>query len=466
MNTGGEMEENKKHGPEEKNAAQGSENFIRSSAADTEEILDYMHEEIRKRPLNRRRILRRARETALIAVLFGVVACVVFALLLPVINNILYRGDEKSVRQVTLPEESRSEEISPQEIVEKEKKREATEERELIREEIRAMLDENVAGVEQHKRISLALQELAASRSPMLVTVTGLRSDTDWFNEEYVNKNTTSGLVTKKTDSEAFVLVQSRRIATAQQIRVTFNTGAEAEAEVRGSDAATGLSILTVPLSSLAMSERAGIEEMQPGSSAGPIITGAPVIAIGSPTGQPGSVVYGNVTGADQRMEVPDNDLCRLTTDIYGAADATGFLINLDGAVVGMIDMRWRDANVPNMLCAVGISELRPIIRRLESGGQKAWLGVCGVDVSEAISDENGIPVGVWVTRVEEDSPAMDAGIQKGDVITGLDKKDILHMAGLIVQLESKEPGQIVGVHIRRQRGGSFEEITLPVTLQ
>ena len=177
-------------------------------------------------------------------------------------------------------------------------------------------------------------------------------------------------------------------------------------------------------------------------------------------------MVFGNITGADDSLELPDNDLCRLSTDMYGSNDATGFLINLDGAVVGMIDMQYRDNNIPNMLCAVGISELRPIIRRMESGTTKAFLGIRGIDVTNEISEANNIPVGVWVTRVEDDSPAMAAGIQKGDVITGFGNDDILHMAGLIVKLEMTEPGQNVTLRIKRRNGANFEEVKVNVTMQ
>jgi S1-C subfamily serine protease len=190
------------------------------------------------------------------------------------------------------------------------------------------------------------------------------------------------------------------------------------------------------------------------------------VIAIGSPTGTAGSVVYGNVTGAGESLDLADNDLYRLSTDIYGSSDATGFLINLDGAVVGMIDMRYKDSNIPNMLCAVGISELRPVILRMEEGKTKAFLGITGSDVTEEISSANNIPTGVWVTHVEDDSPAMAAGIQKGDIITGFGKNDILSMSGLSVQLVQTEPGQVVNLRIMRRNGENFEEINVAVSTQ
>ena len=447
----------------EDTAVPDPEDILRNSEADTEDIVDFMHEEIKKRPVNRKKLLQRARDTVAVAIIFGAVSCIVFAILLPVINNVLY-PNENTTQAVTLPEEKPSEELSPEDMVENEREREATEEKERIREELEGLLDEKIVGVEQQKRISAAMQELAANSSGMIVTVSGITSDMDWFNAAYENKNTASGLVTSRAGTEIHILVQSRRISDAERILVTFCDGTEAEAQIRGKDDTTGLALLSVPLSAIPVENRTLVREASYGSSAGRIVKGTTVVAIGSPTGTPESVVFGNVTGADESLRITDNDLYRLSTDIYGSTEATGFLINLDGAVIGMIDTRYRDSNIPNMLCAVGISELRPIIQRMEEGGTRAFLGISGIDVTDEISQANNIPVGVWVTGVEEDSPAMAAGIQKGDVIVGCGKEEILRMAGLILQLEEIEPGQNITLRIQRRKGDQFEEMKLPVT--
>ena len=453
----------KKH-PED-NPGTEPEQIIKSTEADTENIVDFMHEEIKKRPMNRKKLMQRARETMAIAVLFGVVSCIVFAILLPIINNIVNPG-EKETMTVTLPETSESEELTPEEMLENERKREATKEKARIEDELDSLLDEKIIGVEQQKRISASLQQLAADSSGMIAAVSGITSDTDWFNDSYENKDTVSGLVTKKTTSTIYVLVHSKSVEDASRILVTFKDGAEAEAEIAGSDSTTGITVLSVPMNAIPAEQRAGISEAVLGLSAGSIITGAPVIAIGSPTGTYGSVIYGNVTAADVNLEILDNNLYSLTTDIYGSREATGFLINLDGQVVGMIDMRYSDGNIPNMLCAVGISEMTPIIRRLESGREKAFLGICGINVTEEISKANDIPVGIWVTRVEDDSPAMAAGIQKGDVIVGYGSKEIDNMAGLIMSLEDTDPGQNIALHIMRRKGGEFESINVNVATE
>ena len=185
----------KKH--PEHNPGTEPEQIIKSTEADTENIVDFMHEEIKKRPMNRKKLMQRARETMAVAVLFGVVSCIVFAILLPIINNIVNPG-EKETMTVTLPETSESEELTPEEMLENERKREATKEKARIEDELDSLLDEKIIGVEQQKRISASLQQLAADSSGMIAAVSGITSDTDWFNDSYENKDTVSGLVTKK----------------------------------------------------------------------------------------------------------------------------------------------------------------------------------------------------------------------------------------------------------------------------
>ena len=246
--------------PADEKELQDPENLIKNTEADTEGIVDFMHEEIKKRPMNRRKLLRRARETSLIAILFGTVSCIVFAILLPVINNILYPS-ENTAQTVMLPEENPYEELTPEDMVENERKLEAKEEKEWIREELQGILDEKIIGVEQQKRISSALQELASESSGMIAAVSAISSDMDWFNDSYENKNTVSGLVTKKSAEGIFILVQSRRISDAQRIMVTFKDGTETEARIAGTDEVTGLTMLNVPLVSVPVGGRALIRE-------------------------------------------------------------------------------------------------------------------------------------------------------------------------------------------------------------
>ena len=76
---------------------------------------DFMRETIKQRPLNRKKLIRRTLITAAMAVIFGLVACVTFLLLEPVISNRLYPEEEPD--QIVFVEETEENEILPEDII-------------------------------------------------------------------------------------------------------------------------------------------------------------------------------------------------------------------------------------------------------------------------------------------------------------------------------------------------------------
>lgn len=76
---------------------------------------DFMKETIKQRPLNKRKLVRRTLITAAMAVVFGLVACITFLLLEPVISNRLYPEEEPQA--VVLVEETEENEILPEDMI-------------------------------------------------------------------------------------------------------------------------------------------------------------------------------------------------------------------------------------------------------------------------------------------------------------------------------------------------------------
>ena len=76
----------------------------------------FLQEKIKERPINRKKLIRTSLNTATFAVVFGLVACVTFILLEPVIGNWINPQKEEGVGIVTLPAEE--EEMLPGDMVE------------------------------------------------------------------------------------------------------------------------------------------------------------------------------------------------------------------------------------------------------------------------------------------------------------------------------------------------------------
>jgi S1-C subfamily serine protease len=187
---------------------------------------------------------------------------------------------------------------------------------------------------------------------------------------------------------------------------------------------------------------------------------------VGRPTGTNGSISYGAVTSASTNLDILDSGLMQITTDIYGSRQASGALLNTDGLVVGVIDTRHGRQDLPGILCAIGVTEMKPLIEKLSAGGKKSYLGVQCTDVPEDVRERMSIPEGVYLSEVADDSPAMQAGLQKGDVITSMGGEEVHYSTTISRILLEQEAGAEVEVTLMRPSGEGYTEMELTVTLE
>lgn len=429
---------------------------------------EFMREKIKQKPVNKKKLLRRTVITAVMAVVFGLVACVTFLILEPVISNRLY--PEEGPKEIEFPEETVTEEMKPEDmLVNEEDMEDAIEavETELVDEQIEEQLEEILSQVEFHLEDYQALYDemraLTAEKGRAIVTVAGVTSDVDWFNNIYENVASASGVIVANNDKAMLILVSAGNLNGADSIEVTFCDQTQAEAELVQKDANTGLAILSVPLSSIGEKTMEEIAIAELGSSNSSNLLGTPVIALGSPLGTSGSVSYGMVTSTGTIIDLPDAAYKRITTDIYGSRNATGVLINLKGMVIGIIDNVNTGNDMSNLLTAYGVTELKRTIEQMSNDKERAYLGVHGADVpKEAIEDTQiDTPAGTYIREIEIDSPAMEAGIQSGDVVTKVGNAEITTYNELLGILQSAQPGDVLTVTLTRQGHEMSVDVTL-----
>ena len=426
--------------------------------------IEFLQEEIKKRPLNRKKMMRRMTTIAVMAAVFGAVACLFFLLLEPIFNRILYPED--AVTGVTYPEETETEEMTPEEMLINEEEKAATEEQERIRDEVERILRDKEKGAEAVGRHYESLWQIAEEARYFLVEVSEISSDTDWFNDPYETRGTATGMIIAKADSEIQVLVYSPGIDSAQTIQVTFFDGSSVEASIHSKDRVSGMAVLSASLDYADDSVKEQLRAAELGSSSSSTIMGQPVIAVGRPIGSPGSVVYGAVSSTSSNLGILDSGFMQITTDIYGSKQASGFLIDLRGDVVGIIDSYHSRQDLPGILCGIGISETKPLIEKLSSGGKKAFLGVQCTDVPADIRERLSIPEGAYISEVADDSPAMNAGLQKGDVITNMGDEEIYVSAALSRVLLENEAGTELTITLMRPSGEGYTEMEITAALE
>lgn len=425
---------------------------------------DFMKETIKQRPLNRRKLVRRTLLTAAMAVIFGMVACFTFLLLEPVISNKLYPEEEPEI--IEFVEESREDEILPEDMIvdDSQMQPEPTQPPALEDEQIAQVLSEMKLGVEDYLSLFAGIREVAREVRKSIVTVVGVTPDVGWLDNEYENEGAVSGIVVADNGIELLILADVSSIEDAQSLEVAFQDGEIYQATLMKKDNNTGLAVISIAKTKIKSTTLEMAVAANLGTS-GSSLVGIPVIALGRPMGTEGSLCYGNITSAGNVIRLPDSNYKLMTTDIYGSSSASGVLINLRGQVVGIIDMSKNSPDLSNLISAVGISDLKKLVESLSNDKDIAYFGVYGVDVTESANEELGVPLGAYITEIDMDSPAMNAGIQSGDVILKWNDMEIESYQDLVSTLLLEEPEKTVSITLMRQGPEGYTEMETTAVL-
>lgn len=431
---------------------------------------DFMIEKIKQRPINRKKLLRRTVLTASMAVIFGLIACVTFLVLEPVINNWLY--PEEDPQTVVFPEDR--EEMSPEEMLAENLPTESPspspepvtepEGITLDQEQIDEILSGVVLDKDSYKELYSAMSAYVAELEPYMVTVTAVTSNIDLFSTVQESRSQTSGIIVNDNGRDLLVLADATLLRTAESMTITFYNGEQANAQIKQMDSYTGLAILSVPFTDLPPGiDKESLVYPTMGSSNSSRMAGTPVVALGSPVGISNSVGYGMVTSAGYIYSVPDRNCKILQTDISGSKNASGVLFNMEGQIIGVITGNKTGSDMDNVIYAYGITDLRRIVEKMSNSNRVAYLGISGMDVTDRANSELGVPFGAFVTKVDMNSPAMLAGIQQGDVIISISDRDVAKFSDYTSALLLSEPGQTVDVTVMRQSQEEYKEMSFTI---
>lgn len=432
--------------------------------ADQNKQSDFMMEKIKERPVNKKKLLRRTVTTAAMAVIFGLIACLTFLILEPVFSNWLYPEEEPQA--VVFPEEI--DELAPEDMLVEDGTpsiQEAVESVMLEDEQIQKILDNVSLDKENYLQLYDAMSSYVEELNASMVTVTGVSSNVDWLNDTYEQEGQTYGVLVANNGKEYLILTSRATVRQKENIRVTFCSGESAEAEVKQTDSQTSLAVVAVPISSLAKETRDAVKVATLGSSNLKNPVGILVVALGSPLGSVGSAGYGMIVSAAVPLSKVDANYKLFVTDIAGTSDGLGVLFNMQSQIVGIITPDRARAELKNNVTAVGISELRKLIENMSNGKTAAYMGISGTDVTADANREYGVPFGAYVREIEMDSPAMFAGIQRGDVIVEIAGNSIENFNNYAAALLRLDAGQTVTVIVQRSVQNSYREMEIELTL-
>ena len=285
-----------------------------------------------------------------------------------------------------------------------------------------------------------------------------------------------SGIIIGKNDTELLIATNYHVVDGAETLSVGFCDSTACEAKVKGYDSEKDLAVVAVSLDDIDSDTMDAISIATIGNSDN-LKVGEQVVAIGNALGYGQSVTTGVISALNREVSVSDSSSSTNYTAELIQTDAAinpgnsgGALLNTAGEVIGINSVKYSDTSVEGIGYAIPMDTAKPIIEELITKekvdeSNSAYLGIAGVDVTSDVAKTYNMPTGVYVAQVIEGAAAEQAGIQKGDIITKFDGKDVTSMEELSYNLQYYAAGSTVDVVIERSSNGQYEEQTISVTL-
>lgn len=416
---------------------------MRNDKKASSENYSFIKETIKEQPTDRKRLAGKFLTAAVCGVIFGACAAGTMALIVPkALERFGTAPDQKAV--VTLTPSVKAEQVTPTP--------EATEQ------------EKTSASTAWQNDLSDGMSQIAEEPRRALVRISAAGEDSDLLDDSFLEYGDEEGFVFLKNSEAFYILTVSDQMQEADKFTVTFSDGAVTNGILCKKDLRTGFFVIKVPFTSVD-------EETQEKIPAAPLVAAddmkqtESVIAIGSPSGDYDSLMGGTITSVTGTLKVADEEYGMLTTDMVGSEEGGGILLNSSGEVAGIIWNQEEDRT--NVIRAVETAQLRPLLESMANGEDICYIGIMGATISSYQSENLDVPRGVYVDAVDEDSPAMTAGIQNGDILHALDGQEVQSMEEYASVLQGLNKGTRTTVNVYRKNPfGEYEDVQLKVTIK
>ena len=416
---------------------------MRNDKKASSENYSFIKETIKEQPTDRKRLAGKFLTAAVCGVIFGACAAGTMALIVPkALERFGTAPDQKAV--VTLTPSVKAEQVTPTP--------EATEQ------------EKTSASTAWQNDLSDGMSQIAEEPRRALVRISAAGEDSDLLDDSFLEYGDEEGFVFLKNSEAFYILTVSDQMQEADKFTVTFSDGTVTDGILCKKDLRTGFFVIKVPFTSVD-------EETQEKIPAAPLVAAddmkqtESVIAIGSPSGDYDSLMGGTITSVTGTLKIADEEYGMLTTDMVGSEEGGGILLNSSGEVAGIIWNQEEDRT--NVIRAVETAQLRPLLESMANGEDICYIGIMGATISSYQSENLDVPRGVYVDAVDEDSPAMTAGIQNGDILHALDGQEVQSMDEYASVLQGRNKGTPTTVNVyRKNPSGEYEDVQLKVTIK
>lgn len=403
-----------------------------------EKKYSFLQETIKPKPMSRQQLARQFARIAIYGVILGAFACLGFFALKPWMQDI-FRGD---LETVSIPEDEEAEET--QETGEEEP-------------------EDPVLDADNYKEIMASVSQRAKEAKRGLAYVRPVSGTGNWEERMTGISEGSVGVILADNGQELLILTDSSVSEGAKEWTVEFQDSSTYTASLKQRDLNGGLAVFSVPRADIADATWDKIKIAVLGNS-NQIRQGSVVMALGDMFGYEDGMACGTVSSEKYKQTIYDRECGVIATDIAVDARGTGVLFNLDGEVIGLITPSvWNkeDSSVAN---ALAISDLKTVIEILANNESVPYIGIYGTTVTGDLQ-EQGMPTGIYVVDVDPESPAMEAGIQSGDIIYEAAHEDVTSISTYQNTLLKTKAGDVIRIRGQRRGTDGYVDVDFTVTV-
>lgn len=325
--------------------------------------------------------------------------------------------------------------------------------------------------------------DIAEAAMPAIVAITNksvqeVRSYFRGHTFQYESESSGSGIIMGENETELLICTNNHVVEDSTELTVSFIDESSYEAKVKGTDPSNDLAVIAVNLEEIEKETLDQIKIAQMGDSE-KMRVGEQVVAIGNALGYGQSVTTGIVSAKNRSIGVNDGnggstfENLIQTDAAINPGNSGGALLNMNGELVGINSAKASASGVEGMGYAIPVDKALPILEKLMTKQTRsiveeedaAYMGINGEGVTEEVIQLYNVPAGVYVTAVGEDTPAEEAGLQRGDIITAFDDTAVRSMEELTARLQYYKGGETVEMTIQTAPEGAYVEKTLEITL-
>ncbi len=296
--------------------------------------------------------------------------------------------------------------------------------------------------------LGLSPADVAELVKDSVVAITTETVQYGYFMQQYVSEGAGSGVVITE---DGYILTNNHVIQGANSIMVTLQNGETYNAVVVGSDSENDIAVLKIEAKGLTPAVFGNSDELRMGDMA--IVIGNPLGTLG------GSLTQGRISALEREIELEGQTMTLLQTDAaVNPGNSGGGLFNDSGELVGIIVAKSISTDVEGIGFAIPIDDVKELVAQIISGeyvasaASSVYIGIQLIDISsmDIARQYNLTKTGIYVTQVFEDGPAAHAGIETGDLIIGVDDKEVTNLSDYKAIMKDYQVGDTVKLNILR----------------